>query len=404
MGARKFHFLSIDALPWSMLRQFLGRGELPNFQRLEKLGASAQGMVAPGPDATTPAAHAALLCGCDALEHGIYSYEEPAIENGVVHPWKKRSGFDAMRLKAEPLWVKFLQAKRKTALIHFPLSTPIQALTASKKFGADFSEHLFAIESFSQRLTPEIVRKDVNSDDTFKLKLSDGSKVQLPKRAPKNVEPAIFKEKKGGLWRIRFQAEHAGEPDLHFLTPFSGISSNRDDLVNDYLDQVGPFAASATTYSYGTDKLGNRIYKGGNGNAEKRMAQGMELLGNHFYKTVEFALEKISPEAGFYYFNGVNLCLHLWLAYLNPTSPAYSKKICDALWPIVCSVFQWADKIVGLLLDSLRADDLLTVVSDHGMAPIETTFYPNQVLADAGLTVWDAEERSAGAFPEPRNI
>jgi len=380
-------------MPYSMLKGFLERGELKNFQRMEKEGACAQGMIAPGPDATTPPAHAALLCGCGHQGHGIYSFDEPVIETGIIHPWKKRHGFDANRLKAEPLWVSFLKAGKKATLLHFPLSTPIDVFTSKAKFGADFSDRLTVIESFSQRLTPEIVRKNVDSEGTFSLKLSDSSKIPLPLTAPKSAEPAVFKNKQGGLWRMRFAPDQAGEPDLYFLSPFSRVLSNRQDLADQYLDEVGPFAASAAAYSYNKDKLGNRIYRSGSGKAEQRLAQSLDLLGQHFYSAIEFVLEKVKPEVGFYYFNGIDLCLHLWMAYLDPSSPAYSKKIFDSLWPVVKKMFEWTDRILGLLMERSGPEDLLVVVSDHGMAPIEAIFYPNQVLADAGYLVWDYKKK-----------
>jgi len=394
MKARKLHFLSIDAMPWSMLQQFLRRGSLPNFSRLEKEGASAQGMVAPGPDATTPPAHAALLCGCPAQDHGIYSYEEPVIENGVIHPWKKRSGFDAWRLQAEPLWVGFLRAGRKTALLHFPLSSPVEAYTTGQKFGADFSDRLVVLESFSRRLTPEIVRKDVDSDGSFNLRLSDSSKIPLPLRAPKAPEPAVFKEKAGGLWRLRFSSGSASEPDIHFLTAFSSVAGNRPDLAAEYLENVGPFVASGATYSYGTDKLGPRVYKGGSGLAEERLLQSLELLADHYQKAVRFVIGKIQPEAAFCYFNGLDLCLHLWRAYLDPSSAAYRPRIFKTLFPAVERMFSAADALVGYLLEISGPQDLLVVVSDHGMAPIESIFYPNQVLVDAGYAVWDFKDEA----------
>jgi len=392
MAIGKTYIFSIDALPHSMLQNLLAQNKLPNFQKLQKLGLSSAGMSAPGPDTTTPPAHAALLCGCRAQDHGIYSFEEPLIENNVIHPWKKRYGFDSFRLQAEPLWVKFLQAGKSAALIHFPLSTPIEAFTTAQKFGADFSDRITIIESFSQRLTPEIVRKDIDSDELFKLRLSDKSKVPLPKRAPKSAEASVFQEKSGGLWRMRFASENSMEPDLHFLCAFSGVQSNRPEIASGYLEQVGPFIASAAAYSYSNDKLGPRIFKGGNGLAEKRLMMSMELMAKHFYDAIRFVLEKINPDTGFFYFNCLDLCLHLWMAYLDKSSPGYTQKTFDAVWPIVNTVFEWADKMAGLLLDATGPEDLLVVMSDHGMAPIESIFYPNQVLADAGYLAWDEKE------------
>jgi len=392
MPAARIHILCIDALPYFLLRQFLSRGQLPNFRKLEKLGASAQGMIPPWPDATTPPAHASILCGCSAVEHGIFSFEEPLIENGVVSPWRKTHGFDAARLKAEPLWVKFLQAGKKVALLHFPLSTPVETLTSSRKFGDDFSDRLFIIEGYGRRLTPEIVRQDVNSDDPFRLKLSDRGKVLLPRRAPKTLEPAVFKDRMGGLWRLRFSSENHGEPDLHFLTPFSALTCHPAELGISYLEKLGPFPASGATYSYGKDKLGARIYKGGSGLAEQRLGQSLELLAEHVFSAMKFVLEKVQPEAGFYYFNAIDLCLHLWLAYLEPGFAKAHPEIFNVLWPLLCRMMNWADKMVGLLLESLGPKDLLVVFSDHGMAPIDAVFYPNQVLADAGLLAWDSSK------------
>ena len=375
-----------------------------NFQRLMKEGAWAQGMIAPGPDLTTPPAHAALLCGCKSVEHGIYSFEEPVIERGASHPWKKRMGFDARRLQAEPLWVSFLKAGKKVALLHFPLSFPVEPYAQEARFGADFSDRLTVIESFSQRLGFEFVRKDLAGEGIFQVKLSDQSKLFLPVRAPEKMDTLIFPEKTAGLTRFRFSAELPGDPDLYFGTALHKIFSNQSGLAQSYLDRVGPFPGGGASYSYWQGKLGKRIHQGGSGKAEQRLMATLELVGNHMSEAIRFVEDQVRPGVGFYYFHLIDLALHLWMGLLDPESPGFSPEIREFLLPMVRRTFEFADQVVGLLLDGCEGDDLLAVVSDHGMAPIERIFYPNQVLADAGLLSWDRKkgepilERSSAVY------
>ncbi len=392
MGAGKVHILSLDAMPYAMVERFKHEWGLKNFLRLEAGGAFAQGMIAPGPDITTPPAHAALVCGCGALEHGIYSFEEPALENGALHPWKKRSGFSSRRLKAEPLWISFLKAGKKVSLVHFPLSIPLEPYLSEAKFGADFSDRLTVIESFDQRLSFETVRKDIGTDSTFKFSLADKTKLELPARAPMKTEMTILPDHRAGLARMRFPPDAQSEPDYYFIAAVHRIWSNRPEVAQAYLDAAGPFLGGGGSYSYWHDKLGLKIVKGGTGKAEARVAQSFELVGEHFQKGIRFALEKVEHDIGFYYFHGVDLVLHLWMGLLDPESPASSPELRELLWPIVRRAFEHADRIVGLLLEASGPEDLVAVVSDHGMAPIESTFFPNQVLLEADLLRWDTKK------------
>lgn len=393
MKPRHIRILSIDALSYWMLERYLEEWELKNFQRLKREGAFAEGMIAPGPDATTPPAHAALFCGCVSQEHGIYSFEEPVIENGIIHPWKKKLGFDATRLKAEPLWVSFLKSGRKVLLLHFPLSMPLEPYTSSACFGQDFSENMVVIESFSQRLAPEFCRKHEQGNKTFTITLPDNSRIVLPASAPEKPEVQLFPSKLAGILKMRFSPDTPDEPDFYFGTSIHKIFCNHEELAQNYFDTVGPFIGGGAVYSYWKNRLGNMISRDGSGKAELRVFETLEKVAEHFLRAIQFGIQKVQPEVGFYYFHIIDLALHLWRGLIDPDCPGSSPEIRGFLLPLIRKTFVYADQALGLLMDATDKNDLLAVVSDHGMSPIEKTFYPNQLFLEAGLLKWDSKKK-----------
>ena len=383
----KVIILCLDGLPYALLERFALKWELGNFIKLKSQSSWAKGLVAPPPDATTPPAFACLFCGCPAVVHNIVSFEEPEVVYGGIHPWKKVLGFNARNLKAEPLWVSFLKAGKCVVMLHFPLSVPIAPYTEEKLFGKDFSEALIVFESFSQNLASELVVKAGDVGEKIKIKTKSGEELELSPNLSTSFQPVIFEEKQAGVYVVHL----AGEADSEriFITNLNRVFCNHKELAEKYLDFAGPFVGNAGVFSYWKGLLGKPVYEGGSGKAEEMLRSLLGLVGRHFYRAVEFALEKLSADVYFLYYPGIDLVLHLFTGWLDEQNPQSSPEIKEKLWQVVEEMFKWADKIVGLCLERAGEGSLLAVVSDHGMAPVFSTFYPNQVLLERGLLFWD---------------
>jgi len=388
---KRIYLLSLDALPYYLLARFKKEWELKNFQKLEKQAGYARGLVAPFPDATTPPAHAGLFCGCPATEHNIISFEEPEIIKGEVHPWKKVMGFDARRLRAEPLWVSFLKTGARVLMLHFPLSVPVEPYCQEKLFGKDFSDRLIVIEAFSQKLAEEKVIQSEKPGRKVELALSKKERVQisLPKRS--GSELTLLPEKNAGVYLLRLNAPGSKSAPIYFATGINRIFSHPREIAKEYLENAGAFVAGGGAYSYWQGKFGKTIAQGGEGEAERMLAKTLELVGEHFSRAIKYSLEKIDFEVGFFYFPGIDTALHLFASWLEP-EVELEPKIREILESIVKRMFIWADKILGLFLEQAGKDDLLVVVSDHGMASVFHTFYPNQVLLERGYLVWEEKK------------
>ena len=72
--SRKTFVLGLDGVPWDLIRDWTGEGELPNFARLLDEGTA--GALASTNPATTPVAWPTITTGVDPDVHGLYGFTE----------------------------------------------------------------------------------------------------------------------------------------------------------------------------------------------------------------------------------------------------------------------------------------------------------------------------------------
>lgn len=115
-----------DAASAAMAERFLAEGALPSLARLAALGTRFAARPA-WPCAQTPPGMATVLTGAPTHRHGIYGFREAARPRGQRNALETESGFDARRLRAEPLWTTAARAGRPAVVAFCPFASPADA-------------------------------------------------------------------------------------------------------------------------------------------------------------------------------------------------------------------------------------------------------------------------------------
>jgi hypothetical protein len=157
-----------------------------------------------------------------------------------------------------------------------------------------------------------------------------------------------------------------------------------------YEAAIGGWTGNAPTGTYKRDGFGPTVMHGGDGLAELRYLETIELVTRQAINGAAWAWHHRHPALHLEYLPVVDEIDHLWYGWtadISPLAPAARARV-QAFrvrgWSI-------ADRHLAQLQAEARATRaLLVVTSDHGMRPYHRVFRVNVALRDAGLLAADS--------------
>ena len=195
--------------------------------------------------------------------------------------------------------------------------------------------------------------------------------------------------------RLRvFELSPDGSRFLIFQPAPSIVEGNHDAEALAYVDAIGGWIGNGAQNLLLEGKLGPTLQDGGDGTAELRYLESLELVTRQFMLGSEWAWAK-RPDLMVDYFPLADEVDHMWYGFVAPESPAYRAPLAAAIqsmraraWELIDLRFEGLRRLVAA--DSSNA---LFVSGDHGMRPTWRIFRPNVALAAAGLLVTDDSGR-----------
>jgi hypothetical protein len=134
---------------------------------------------------------------------------------------------------------------------------------------------------------------------------------------------------------------------------------------------------------------------GGDGRAERRYLESLELLVRQFLRGAEWLWTTRTPQLHLDYLPLIDEIEHEWFGLVDSTAAPYDATRARALHPHRVRAWQLADRYLAGLQRLVAGDRnaMLVVSGDHGMRSYWLGFRPNVVLRDAGLLVLDSAGR-----------
>ena len=188
-------------------------------------------------------------------------------------------------------------------------------------------------------------------------------------------------------------------PDLStfvlFVSEARVIDANRPEIVRAYDLNVGGILGNGASRQLERGELGRITPDGGNGLAEWRYLETIELLTRQFMRGTAWGWRHYRPELLLDYYPYPDEALHQWLGYADPSTPGIRPEVRAGIGRFLARSYRIADvRLAAILALGRESPRTLTVVTgEHGMRATWRAFQPNIVLRDAGLLAADTAGR-----------
>lgn len=421
---KKLILLGLDGAVPTVVEEYVRQGLLPNFQRLITRGYYSRALSSfPG---VTPVNWATIATGSHPGTHGIVDF--------VIHesgePLNQgHSGFSSTMLYSETLWESLTHQGYRTATLNFPGSWPPRVagtITVAGE-GSPATHSRFELRASSCFAT---VGLHQGMRDAELLTLPQGNICLHPEWDPEGTGPQlqVSLEHQGTqpIIHIRGEQDIRGRIDyiceLNEFSPwFRGIfhvhGKRREGTFRILLSRLDETAAGTEAALYVSqimptdgitipDALGSELVEAvgpllensGGRAFERGWVDDSVFLREGAYKgrwlarAARYLIESDQSDAVFLKWHFLDHVQHLFWGYYDPISPWYQQDQAAHFEAFFQHAYQIADEMLGEALQTLRPDDVLAVVSDHGHIPHLKALSMNNLLRQAGFITMDAND------------
>ena len=396
----------------------------------------------------TPAGHAALWTGAYGDVSGIITSANPILPRSEHTAFERKSGYDADLLRAEPIWAaaarQGVKAVAHQATQNYPFveqttapgaaTPPILVsgygpgnierdgvIRPSNVTPADASEWEPALPRSS--LPARAFKWSIRNITFYGAMVAEqgaargytaifvaadprGPRVRVQPHPTENVPPggrALARYFSEGLplragrknvptvayFRL-FELARDGsdfliyQPYVHELAVYDGTAGSMQ-IIEAALKQAGGFIGNGPGYLYEDGKLGKQIYNDGDGTAERRYLEGMELVIRQLNRLTVWFNNRYSPRLLVDYCPYPDEMDHTWYGLVRPDVTGISREVARRMQEFRRWGYAAIDTRVALLNSLAGPRGHIIFVSDHGMSPIKKEVSVNIALREAGL-------------------
>ena len=214
----------------------------------------------------------------------------------------------------------------------------------------------------------------------------------------RHFSPSLRLPLRGGRVFVRVRL-FALAPDASsfalYQTALHGIDANRSEVETAYTRAVEGWLGNGASRVYESGAFGPPLWEGGDGTAEARYMESLELLTRQSMLGVEWGWNEMGASLLIDYFPLIDEVEHILYGYVLPGTPHYEPALAARIQQVRQRAWMLADlrmaQLRGLVAASPQA--ALFVSGDHGMRVTWRTFRPNVALARAGLLALDSAGR-----------
>ena len=440
---RRAIVLSWDGTHAGEIRRLLAQGKLTNLAKLIAGGAFTDRAISVFPSQTAPG-HAALWTGAEPAVSQISGNQVPRTPRSQATLVESVSGFSSHSLAAEPLWISAARSGYRTVVVQATQAWPFDTYTAGPA-NRELSERLVFFEGYaggsghdgvvtSRRSKPQPASgwKDLPPslapprEITFTVgnallygvfiddpaDPADGydtlliAQVRDGQRLDAALKPAASEAgnlahwsstvelpgMNGGALRFRlFDLQRDASNYLLYFTRPAREQSTRPDLLPELRQIAGAFVGNGASHLYLQGALGQPLFRGGNGTAERRYLETVYLNQQQLWAATRWAMQRLPWDLLLTYTPYPDEAEHLWRGFLEPELRGFRPELADRLRPFLEEVYRSADAFLGMLMQLRSEETVIAVVSDHGVEGVNQAVRVNAVLQHAGLLVADSK-------------
>jgi len=436
--------LGFDGLDYTLTRDLMARGRLPNFQRLAQQGSFAPlGTTIPP---QSPVAWSTFITGLDPGAHGIFDFihRDPQTlvpflstsrteESGKTLKFGKwqvplSGGSIELLRQGQPFWELLEDRGIETTIIRMPANFPPSGTATRELSGMGTPDILGTYGTFSfytsepyafagRTLAGGVVYPVDIYERVVRAAIEGPVNPFLVKPEKLRAEFAAYidsgekfvKIVAGDEERLLAVGEWSDWVPIDFeMIPTQGLRAEvrfyLKQLDPDFalyvsppnIDPLAPALPISTPDDYAADlaRATGRFYSQGMPEDTKGLKTGVltpaeflqqaHIAGNENLRQYRHVLDQFRGGLLFYYFGNVDQVSHMMWRPMDPQHPAYKPAEDRQYAQVVEDLYIGLDAIVGETLDRLTGNDLLVVMSDHGFTSWRRSFHLNSWLRDNG--------------------
>lgn len=442
--------MSLDGLAYHVWLNDPAMAEMRTLRRIAREGVHAEGVIQAFPS-VTPAGHAALWTGTYGNLSGVVTALNPVLPRSEHTFLERQSGFFSDRLQVEPIWAaaarQGIRVIAHEATQNYPFnarttgglsvnqpvlvsgygpgmqepygvirpgktqpedaaiwspplphsSLPVKAFTWTvqhrQMHGALVAEHGKARGYTAMYVAAEPA--DARVRVAFVPTESSPPRGRpLARHFSKGLELKVNDVASVAYFRL-FELARDGSDFMLLQSSLHGFAlySGKDDDAQTQLKmmkEAGGFISNGPGSQYQEGNLGKQLFAGGDGTAERRYLEGMELVTRQFNRHTQWIWKHYPPQLFVDYNPYPDEMEHNFFGMAHPEITGYDSEIARKMLPLRKWGYATVDTRVALL-DSLAGPrGHMIFVSDHGMAPVMKELNVNLALEQAGLLVNDS--------------
>jgi Type I phosphodiesterase / nucleotide pyrophosphatase len=371
-----------DAAAAWVVDRMVAEGRLPAVAAVRGAGVHAQARP-PVPNCQTPPSLATLFTGTLPQRHGVTGFWVPGARD--CHPLSQLPAFSPGVCREPMIWERLGELGFRSAFVHVPWvfghdgEVPDYVDCAVEMFGRRRARSgvvdLPARGTLSWRVAGEQIEVHIGEDSSVRVRSltldPDGGWVSLALSGSSALVVRLLQGQHGlrlahsGAWEQR-----CAGADGRLVAALRGETA----CIGEGLGA-----------EYRNGKLGARLAENGTGEAEACLMTSLSCVARSFRRVTRRLLANHSADLVVVYLPMTDEIGHEVLGWCDAQSRAYRPDIAALMWQLGAQCYEEADEILGDVLARATPSDTVVLSADHGMAGVSSTFYPNAVLASAGL-------------------
>jgi len=436
---------SLDGLAYQVWTDDPAMSEMRTLRRIAAQGVHAQGVIQAFPS-VTPAGHAALWTGTYGNLSGVVTALNPVLPRSEHTFLERQSGFFSDRLQVEPLWAaaarQGVRVVAHEATQNYPFNARTTGGLASNQpvlvsgYGPGMLEPYGVIRPGKTQPEDAAAWQPALPHSSLPVKAFHwtvqhrqmhgalvaehgkargytamyvaadpaGQRVRVPFVATENTPPrgrVLARHFSSGLeltvndipsvgyFRL-FELAHDGSDFVLLQSSMHGFAlyAGQDDDARQQLKmmaEAGGFISNGPGAQYQEGNLGKQLFAGGDGTAERRYLEGMELVTRQFNRHTAWMWKTYSPQLLVDYNPYPDEMEHNFFGLSRPDITGYDMDVARRMLRFRKWGYATVDTRVALLDSLAGPNGYMVFVSDHGMAPVMKEVNVNMALQQAGL-------------------